>query len=255
MGKWREMSMETPRDRLKKRKALEVEKKKKFEDDKVKKLKIRIIGILIAVLVVIGIFMAGIVIKEKKVTQAKLAKAASVKVIPNLGRVDFMRAGEDYFFEDDNETLLMEGDSLRLEDNGKARLDFGNGIAVTLKNSIELKLERIFPVSETQIEADFYFDSGSFIAKIPGGRGDMKINTSMGSIDIISSGLTIFKVEYTDSSTVKVAVNKGQVEVKGKEDISKKLLSEGKYLLIDNSNGYVSAGKMKDLNIIGEAWD
>jgi hypothetical protein len=255
MGKWREMSMESPRDRLKKRKALEVEKKKRFEEDKMKKLKVRIISGIILIIVVIGVFFAGMMIKQKKAAQAKLARAASIKVIPNMGNIGYMRAGEDYFYDEDKDAILMEGDSLRLEDNGKARLDFGNGIAVTLRDSIELKLERIYPVSPTQIEADFYFDTGCFIAKIPGGRGDMKINTSMGNVEVSSSGLTIFKVEYTDESTVKVAVNKGELEVKGKEDVSRKLLSEGKYLLIDNSNGYVSAGKVKDLNIIGESWD
>lgn len=254
-NKWKNLKMESPRERLKKRKQMEQQRQKELEEQKKKAFRTKIIAVIAVFFIILVGALSSIWMKNQAVEEKKKEKTSVIKVIKNTGQVEVNKSENGYYTEDDVDEL-SEGDSIRLSEQGKARLDFGNEVLFTLKNGLELTIESIDVRSIKRADLNIALESGTIIGRVPTGRGNIVINHKLGEITIEPSSIVVFKVESKDfGSALRVVVKQGKVSVKGNDDVSRKVLNDNKYLVIDKSKGFVSASDPKDINVLSEAWD
>ncbi len=255
MGKWQDIKMETPRERLRKRKQMELEKQKQYEIHRKKMLKIKV-GIVFGILIImIGAFVGFLSSSKNKKIQAKIDETKVVNVIPIMGSVDYRRKDEPTFVLDDN-NIFKEGDALRLSQGGRARLDFGNDLLVTLRGEIELAMTKMEVPTAGVADVEFEFENGVISGRKPTGRGSIVINHKLAKVTIDSSQLTVFKVETKNfGQTIRIAVKDGRAEVIPQGSLSATVIPAQKSITIDNTRGFLDVGNISDINVITESWD
>ncbi len=255
MAKWKDMKMETPRDRLKKRRKLEQERKEKAEREKKKKLKmmlLSVVGGIIAVIVLI-IFFVSFNNKKEKLEQIKETK--KVNIIRTIGDYELRKDQDDvYLTAERTDNVLEPGSSIRLKNGAKLKLDFGNETVMTLKNGVELTLDNMEVEGTQKAHIEMFFENGVVVVRKPSGRGEVIIENDLGTV--YSEGkLTVFKVENDKNRVLRIAVKQGEVQVEAKEGYGKIIVPKAKAIIIDGTKSYVETSKLKDVNTSLEGWD
>ncbi|MGM0607014.1 MAG: hypothetical protein ACQESP_01215 [Candidatus Muiribacteriota bacterium] len=255
MAKWQDIKLESPRERIKKRKKREEQKKQELKAQKNKVLKIKIA----MVFVIFIFFISGAVFifiqSKQKEQQQQIEETKKVNVLPTTGNIDIRRVDEVDFKPPLNEELYP-GDSIRLEKGSRARLDFGNEILVSIRGPIQLTVKNIEVPRAGIANLDIEFEDGVLVGRKPTGRGEIKIQAPLGKVEIKTNSLSVFKVEMSEyNQRMRVAVRDGEVEVAPQNYRTKIVVPARKQLVIDNTPGYLDVGNVQDLNALAEGWD
>jgi len=256
MAKWKDMKVETPRDRLKKRRRMEQERKERQERDKKKKIKIMIFSGIAAFIGLIILIVMFVSFSKEKAKEEKIEKTKKVSVIPIMGDFEIRQSPDDVYLNAESaDDTLESGGAIRLFDNAKVMLDFGNDTIITMKNQAELSLDEMEVEGTRKAHIELFIYGGTTVIRKPSNRGSIIVRTNLGDIFAEADKLTVFKIENNREKLIRVAVKQGEVNVEAKDGYGKIIVSDAKAIVIDGTREYIETSKLEDVNMSLEGWD